>query len=543
MHSAPSAPVSSRPNLATTPVSSPAETITRDKDYYRKESRIWLGLGLAGIIAGLSAPGPDLAPLAWFAITPLLIATLTSRTVPEAFYRGVHFGFGYTLVYNICALEFTTDVWPETMSAYISLANPIIWFLVGLQQSALFGTFCSIVRWMPLSDGFVPRMRNGGWQIPALFAIPLVWCLIFNKLGNAWGSLGLTWGLLEYTQYNWKSLIQIAGIVGGVGIGALIMMCNTALTSLILNVARFPRARYNYVPRSCLLGLLLVLALIAGAVGYGNYRLATADKLAAANPHEMVSILQGNILFDAKAFKPGEFFNKYLKLAENAPAGLCIWPEWAIPSSMSQSRQVFESMGHYCKKLDQDWVVGCLDGDTQTGIYNSACGIDREGKIYPEVYHKRYLVPFGEYSPAWLLNSPFGALCGTLTPHRVGYKPGNRQTVLELSGRKIAPILCCELAAPELTTEAVRNGAELLVDCSNTSWFDSKIIGKQCIAITSIRAVETHRCFVFSTTLGPSAIIDAEGRVKTETALNTANTVSANIPFYNDVTPFARWFR
>lgn len=541
------------PHLSSRDSSSGPEPV-RDRQYYRGEAKIWLALGLTGALVGLSAPGHDQWYLAWFGLIPLFLSTFSAANVPEAFYRGVHFGFGYTLVYNLCILQFTTDVWPASVGPYIAFTNPVIWLLIALQQAAIYGTLCSVVKWMPLNSGILPKKssdeindKGTGWTLPALFLIPLVWCLIFNKIGNAWGSMGITWGLLEYSQYDNKALIQIASWIGGIGIGATIVAVNVALTGLLIS---FSKKKAQLTSRSFLCdskaavcSLAVSLSLVIASTAYGVNRLEEARVISASAPHETVSVLQGNILFDAGADDHYAFFKKYLKLAEQAPSGICVWPEWAIPASVTKRKADFIRLGSYAKKLNQDWVVGCLDNDEKNRVFNSACGVDREGQLYPEVYHKRFLVPFGEYTPEWILNSPFGVLCGTLTPHRVGYSHGTEQTVLELSGKKIGPVLCCEMAAPELTTEATRNGAQLLVDCSNTSWFDPALIGKQCIAASILRAVETHRCFVFSTTLGPSAVINAEGVVVGSTKPKTYNTISHSVPFYSDVTPFAKWFR
>lgn len=529
------------------------QTFAGDQNYYRSEAKVWLALSIAGALVGLSAPGHDQWFLAWFGLIPLFLAVFNARSVPEAFHRGLHFGFSYTLVYNICILQFTTDVWPETIGPYIAFANPVVWILIALQQGALYGTLCSVVKWMPLTSKLLPEKRhreaeNGkpGWMLPALYMIPLVWCLIFNKLGNSWGSLGFTWGLLEYTQYNQKALIQIASWVGGIGVGALIVAVNVALTSLIVCFSdRKEKFTGNFSTSraSSVASLGLVVLLVSSTIAFGLGRLNNAPTLEAKAPHETVSVLQGNILFDANAPDPQDFFRKYLKLAEQSPPGICVWPEWAIPESVTKMKADFLRLGYYSQKLNQDWVVGCLDSDEQERVYNSACGVDRKGTLYPEVYHKRFLVPFGEYTPAWILHSPFGVLCGTLTPRREGYSPGDKQTILDLSGHKIGPVLCCEMAAPELTTEASRKGAQLLVDCSNTSWFDPELVGKQCIAASIFRAVETHRCFVFSTTLGPSAVINAEGIIVGSTEPRTYSTVSRRVPLYSDMTPFALWFR
>lgn len=519
--------------------------INKDSTFIKQEVRTWALLTLAGAFLGLAAPGFDQWYIAWFGLCPLLFATLTSKNIPQAFYRGLGFGYGYTLVYNITFLQFTMDVWPESMLNYIWLANPIIWIIVALQQGAITGTFCSFVKWLPLNQGFLPRRTEGKLTVPALVLIPLAWCLIYNKFGNHQLSLGMPWALLEYTQYNQKEFIQIASIIGGIGISALIVMANVAILYLVASLAKtrgwiqhsLGTLRHSFV------NSFIILVLLFGIKLYGAEKIRVAPLTASAQPHEVVTLLQGNAMFESKSKNPMAFLKTYKALAANSPPSICIWPEWSIPASATQYKEGFESFGQTAKLLDQDWIIGCLDGTSKEVYFNSVCGINSKGKLIEPIYHKHYLVPFAEYTPKWVLNSPLGGLCGTLTPRRIGYTQGTETAIFKLRGKKIAPVLCCELASPELNSKGVREGAQLLVDCSNTSWFNSKIIGTQCIAACIIRAIENHRCMAFATTLGPSVILDAEGYVKVQTPQNKPSAVSFNTPFYSDITPFVRWFR
>lgn len=520
-------------------------SLVRDASYYKSESRNWLILGTLGIILGFAAPGFDQWYLAWFGLVPLLVAALTSRTVPEAFYRGVPFGFGYSLIYLTTILEFTIDVWPDSFANYLWLANPVIWILVSLQQSALIGTFCSIIRWLPLTPGLLPRKEKNSLLLPALLLIPVTWCLINNKLGNSQVSLSIPWSLLEYTQYEQRDFIQIANIVGGIGISALIVMFNVALFYLLTSFNFFKEliGRSLCSRRLAATNLAIVASLLLLINSYGASRIEKEKERLASTPHETVTLLQGNILFGMAGDNSRKFLDTYLKLAKDSPPSICIWPEWSYPAVYQKAKKHFEGMAAYARENNQSWVIGCLDSDSDNKTYNAICGIDRSGKIFTPIYHKRYLVPFAERTPPWILNSPLGFLCGTLTPRREGYSPGSETVPLEIHGRKVSQLLCCELASPELTAEGVRKGGQLIVDCSNTSWFDSKTIGKQCIAACIIRAIENHRSLAFATTLGPSVIVDATGEILARTPRNKCSKSSKEVPFYSDQTVFNRWFR
>ncbi len=522
--------------------------IVKDKVYFRQEAKIWLGLSLCGCIFGLISPGFDQWYLAWFGLIPVLFSTITSKNPPQAFYRSVFFGYGFNLVFTIFVTQFSPAVWPENLRPFTAAANISVWLLFSMQQAALVGTFCFIARWLPLTGGVLPDRDNlGKWRLPALFVLPLLWVLVFNKLGNHLSSLAIPWTLLEYSQYKQTVFIQCASLVGGIGISALIVMTNVAIASCIATFSGKSNLKDLAFPNrpALLCTAFLVQILIFGALIFGNLHLQndTICNDRTKDKKEMISILQGNMLFGLNEINPAVHWKRYLSLAAASPPGICVWPEWSVPISISKFIAAFRSIGTQASNNKQDWIIGAVDTDKEGNVYNAACMLGKTGKLEKEIYRKQYLVPFGEHSPAWLLNSPLGGLCGTLTPSRKGYTEGT-ETVLFTNGKnKIVPLICCELVSPEIACRGVRAGGEVLIDCSNTMWFQTKLLGEQSFAVCTLRAVENHRYFVFGTSIGPSAFIDWHGRILKTSPMNKYCTLSQEVRFDENLTPFSRWFR
>ncbi|MBZ0186735.1 MAG: apolipoprotein N-acyltransferase [Candidatus Obscuribacterales bacterium] len=516
----------------------------RGSSYYREEHKIYLLLSLAGALFGLISPGFDLFYLAWFGLVPLLVSTFSAKTIPQAFYRSVFFGYAYNLVYNNFILSFSASVWPDGLKPYTLIANTVVWLLVALQQGALYGTFASIIRWLPITGGFLPVRIQDRVRLPGLFIVPLAFVLIMNKLGNSPASVSVPWSLIEYSQYQQIQLLQIAGIIGGIGISALIVMTNMLVAGLIASFCRISALSDLAFPdkRSLVGSLIVVEILFVSIFIYGQDALSKGARRPLTN-RTTISVLQGNMLFGLNEIDPKKHMDRYHELAAKSPTGICLWPEWSMPISIGLFPQAFRSLGDSARKKGQDWIVGAMDGKESSGFYNAAISLGISGDYLDNIYRKRYLVPFGEHTPPWLLKSPLGFACGTLTPRREGYIEGNEATVFELKEGKVAPLICCELISPELTAESVRNGGQLLVDLSNTMWFQTEQLGDQSIAVCAMRAVENHRYFVFGTSIGPSAFIDPFGRVTKRAPLNTACTLVDDVSFYNDLTPFTRWFR
>ncbi|MDX2105824.1 MAG: apolipoprotein N-acyltransferase [Candidatus Melainabacteria bacterium] len=513
------------------------DVITRDKTYYKHEAKIWLALALWGCVFGLIAPGFDQWYLAWFGMAPLLIFTGLSKNPPQAFYRGVFFGYAYNLVWSLFILSFSSAVWPENLRPFSALANAVVWLLYSLQQAALCGTFCFLVNWLPL--------RSGKWRLFAFLIVPLLWVLVFNKLGNALSSVAMPWTLIEYSQYKQNELMQCASLFGGIGISFLIVMSNVVVASLIASIIKRFELKSLAFPgrKSLIVSSSITVFLIFGCFLYGNAHLKSGTTCSEHKNKEVFSILQGNILFGLNEINPNKHWNCYLSLANSSAPGVCVWPEWSVPISISQNLPIFKRMDELAKKNNQDWIVGAVDSDNTGNEYNAACLLGKSGKTHPETYRKQYLVPFGEQSPSWLLNSPMGALCGTLTPRRKGYSAGREAAVFTSGENKVVPLICCELIAPELACSGVRKGGELLVDCSNTMWFQTKLLGDQSLAVCAMRAAENHRYFVFGTSSGPSAFIDWHGQILQKSALNQCCTLKNELYYDSKLTPFSRWFR
>ncbi|MBP7862289.1 apolipoprotein N-acyltransferase [bacterium] len=522
----------------------------RDRTYFKQEIKAWCLLAFFGSLFGLIAPGFEQWYLAWIGLVPLLFCICQSSYPPQAFYRGLIFGYAYNLVYVGWILQFSPIVWPENIRSLYLLANTSAWILYSLQQGTLFGAFAFLMRWIPLTGGILAIKDHGTWRLPSALVLPLLWVLIFNKLANSQGSMALPWSLIEYSQYDFASFAQIASVIGGIGISAILVMTNVIVASLFANIFKKdflkPLAFANKTSK--LSSLFFAQCIIFGAIAYGHLHLQDAEDCVerSKDNKQIFSILQGNIHFAFNQVNSLDHWNTYMKLALQSPPGVCIWPEWSMPISISEYPGVFKAMDSKARQNNQDWIVGALDSDSDKNSYNASCMVGTssdQNKSQIDVYRKQWLVPFGEYSPRWLLNSPLGGLCGTLTPRRIGYKAADSTTLFTSKQNKIVPLICCELISPELASRGTRAGGGILVDCSNTMWFQTKLLGEQSFAVCAMRAIENHRFFVFGTSIGPSAFIDWHGKILSQTAIDKSCTLTSEIFYDRHLTPFSRWFR
>ena len=111
--------------------------------------------------------------------------------------------------------------------------------------------------------------------------------------------------------------------------------------------------------------------------------------------------------------------------------------------------------------------------------------------------------------------------------------------------RSFVPIgisVCHEILYPEVVSETVREGAELLVNVSNDGWLDGGdgVASRQHFAMAVFRAVETRRYLVRATTTGVSGVVDSYGRVVQSLEPGVAGVVSAPVVGSLVITPYVR---
>jgi apolipoprotein N-acyltransferase len=188
-------------------------------------------------------------------------------------------------------------------------------------------------------------------------------------------------------------------------------------------------------------------------------------------------------------------------------------------------------------------ILGALTYDTNRKIYNSALGVQPDGTILPP-YHKRVLMPFGEYTPMAEIfpflkemNASVGDFSAGTGPAVFGLK---LQAGLEAT-LSVAPLICYEEVQPQFAAESVRSGAHLLVGLSNDAWFGDTAAPHQHHMIAAFRAIENRRSFVRSTNSGLSALLDPFGRTVATLPTFGEGVLEARLPLEDRLTIYTRY--
>ena len=468
---------------------------------------------LSGALLVLSFPSVGHPAAAWVALTPLLIILHGIRSPRLAFGLGLTTG----AVHFAGTLPWLTQVLIEfggfPLPGAVVLNGMLVAYL------ALFpAAFAAMV--------VLLRTRLGGWAL--LCAAP-VW--LTTELGRMWLFGGFPWELLGYSQTSVLPVAQLASLFGVHGVTGLIVFINSAVALAVVG------------PRSERLRLLAVATGVVGLVVlFGAWRL-TDNRLVEDGTPLRVGLVQGNIR-QVDKWNPAmrsTILRRYLDLSRESTADgaqLVVWPEAAWPSSVG-----FEAdpAGEAVRQLARDTGAHVLLGSTQSGPdptaqrFNAAFVLRPDGET-AAVYHKRHLVPFGEYVPFRSLLFFASPLVETVTD----FSPGASPVTLPIGSNQISTAICYEIIYPGLVRSFVRQGSQLLTTITNDAWYGRTAAPHQHFQQAAMRAIEQGRYLVRAANTGISGVVDPYGRVVARSALFETAVLTEDVRLLTGLTFYGR---
>lgn len=440
-----------------------------------------------------------LAPLGLAILFVLLSETGQARAILTAWFYGLgFFGAGVSWVY-------------VSLHNYGEMSAPL----------ALLATFlfCALLALFPALAGGVKDQRKIGSAGQLLVVLPATWTLL--EWVRGWILTGFPWLDMGYSQAPDSPFAGYAPLLGVYGVSFV-----TALTAGTLAWTWRSRASLAMASR----GLMLVLVLI----GLGM-TLKTIHWTRPLGAPLSVALVQGNIPQEMK-WRPevaAATLQTYRQLAESTRARLVVLPETALPvffldlpvAYKNELRTIGQARGG-------DLLAGVPTGDSSGSYFNSVASF---GAAPTQFYHKRHLVPFGEFIPpgfGWVLD----LLHIPLSDFSSG---GISQAPLSVAGQKVAVNICYEDAFGEEVIRALPT-TTLLVNVSNDAWFGDGFAARQHRQISQMRALETGRMVIRATNTGSTAIIDVNGRVVSELPLFQRGILHGYAQGYQGTTPYSR---
>jgi apolipoprotein N-acyltransferase len=468
----------------------------------RRTEAVSILLGaLSGALLVLSLPKPDLYPLAWIALVPLLAVVANTGSVVQVILASYISG----VVFFAGSCYWIT----ETMTIYGGLSIPLA---VGV--GALFAVMYALY-FVLFGLGLHVAVKKFGKR-GLIFAAPL-WVTV--ELLRAILFSGFPWMLSGYALVPYTGVLQIVTWAGIYGLSFVATAVNSAIA-------------YGFVQRNIKwIGAAAAAVLIAWFLPVWS---ATPP-----NSPIAVRLVQTNISLDQPWKKPdfdaliGELTD--LSTGDSAKPRLVVWPETPAPFYLKEDAEFRNRVQGVARKLGAYFLVGYIDA-AGAGPANSAGLLNPTGEQISR-YDKMHLVPFGEYVP--FKNLLFFA--ESLTRQVGEFVPGTNYTVSQLDGHSVSTIICYESIFPNQVRQFVKRGAELLVLITNDGWFGESSAPYQHLRMGVVRAVENRRYLVRTANTGISAIIDPYGRIETETPIGVRTIVDGMAHFRSDRTFYTQY--
>jgi len=277
----------------------------------------------------------------------------------------------------------------------------------------------------------------------------------------------------------------------------------------------------------------ILLSLILGLTYLSSY-FQSNNKDVSHYDHISFTIYQPNI-YPEKTYDADEYQNivsQYIRfLNQKDPTDLTILPETITPYVLNNNNKLLEKLMRMSNK--SNIIIAGLFTKSENNYFNSMVFFSDQINYY----HKRKLVPFGEYTPWYdnfiklsdLLNIPLSNL---------SHGP-NPQKDIFFNNTKLLPLICFESTFPNLILSSIKN--ETIINISNDGWFGNSLAPYQHLQITQIRALEFNRYILRAANTGLSAVINNHGEVIEYIPFNKEGSISGYVPINLDRSFYSRY--
>lgn len=467
----------------------------------------WLGHSIA-LLAGL------LLPLAFspFGYYPLALVSLTllflswqHTDARTAALRGFLFGLGMFGV-GVSWVYVAIHIFGQA-SIFLAAALTAVFVAFLALYTAGLGW---LIKWVTQKSAFS--------VVDYLFLLPVAW-LIFEWF-KAWFLTGFPWLEIGVSQVS-GPLSGYIPVIGTFGVSLIV-----ALSAGLLAFS------WEYKK----LSTLFVVVLIWG----GGLALKPVEWTAVKDRPLMVTIVQGNVPQDIKWDKEQVIKTLALYQSETEKhwsSDLIVWPENAVTAFHHQIKTFFlDPLAASARKHKTDILLGLPIYDMNTKRYYN--GMMSLGTV-EAFYHKRHLVPFGDYVPFEWLRGLIAFFDLPMSSFAMG---ADDQPLLTVAGHKVGLSICYE---DTFSTEVLDTlpGASLLVNATNNAWYGDSFAPHQHLQISQSRALETGRPIIRATTNGISALIDHNGQLEATTAQFERAVLTGEVQPRQGATPYVRWQR
>ena len=436
---------------------------------------------ISAILCLIAFPPVYGGALSIIALTPLLWKLDHTHQRKDAFKIGWIFGTLYMAGFHLWILRVSA------FSAFWKIL--IIWLFFAIYQGIFYGIVTTV------SHHF---KRKG---IPYLLSVPIVWTL--GEYSRHLGIFGNSSGALGYCLTPYPSLAIYAQDIGVWGLSMSIVAMNCVL--------------YYALKKRSKTTLYLFSAILAIIFATGQTKLNdTSDTLPIS-----VAIIQGNhTQYEKKTPKNWpKIQDTYIKLTKEIPTKnptLIVWPETITPFLNLRSNYFRKELTNWSKNNPNHSLLWGTPVKKKNTYYN-AVSLVESGKISNNQYHKKRLMPFGEYVPGEKFLQKLGLqsiLSGAV------YKPGNETDMtlkIQNETLTVGIALCLETIYPK---HFKKTNVDIYTVHANNAWFFESSTSAKLLQMSQLRAIENKKPVLHIANTGISAIIAPNGNKLHSSKLN-----------------------
>lgn len=449
----------------------------------------------------------EIFPFAILAPAGLLALWLTVSP-KRAFWLGFLFGAGF----------FGTGVYWVFISIHDigQVATPLAVFITS--------GMITILACYPGAVGyFLNRYFPYNHTAKLLYAFPALW--VTSEWVRSWLFTGFPWLFLGYSQSN-SPLKGYAPLLSVYGVSLAVVLTSALL---VLIVRAYKQKHYQSLYFS-VLGIVIIWT-TGTLLSYIPWTKPQGEPLS-------VSLVQGNIAQSIK-WSPEHLqlsLDTYEQLTDPlwGKDKLIIWPESAIPLPLQAAKEFIDNLDKKAKETGSHLILGIpMQGAQKNTYYNAVITLGNSN----QVYLKRRLVPFGEYTPfSYFFADLFQFMnipTSDLVPGKYNQKP------MVVGKAKILTAICYEIGYPELVNTYDKS-ISLILTVTNDAWFGESNAEAQHLQMAQMRAIELARPVVFVSNDGITSIINPQGKIESALPQRQVGVLNGSVQPVYGLTPWMR---
>lgn len=454
-------------------------------------------LAASAIITALTLMVPKLGILEWVSLVPFAVVcfSLVERGTPlrkTALYLLFFFGVYYLVLFHWLIFMYPMSfLGISKFSAVIVVAAA--WFgltlLQALPSAAVFLLF----------HVFAKRRLVRRYSLFLPFAASALWVVFEWLFTLTWA--GVPWSRLALGQAEMPILLGGASIFGSYFITFLLVAVNFLIAYAFL----FHRKQVYFV----------AVGLFAANLAFGGaLMLGTRD----GGEPITVAAVQGNISSQDK-WDTSKYLDNLADLqtltkqATRRGAQIVVWSESTVPEVLEDMPSTVEFLSGVAESNDCYLMVGAFDRGENGRRYNGLYTFRSDGTLDDTVYHKRHLVPFGEYVPMRWFVETFIPQLASVNAAEQDLAAGSSTDIVETEYGKLGSVICFDSIYENTVRKSVIDGAQVLVVSTNDSWFSDSAALTMHRSQSVLRAVENGRWIIRAANTGISSVISPSGVV------------------------------